>query len=101
VIAVAEAEWVSVSRPCGELAPAGRSFIAKSSNLVCAIEAMGSVDAGPRDLSISTEQNQTNGVLGQSAIGPGLDPENRFLYPKRDGDGAVDLPIDYPGGVAN
>jgi C4-dicarboxylate-specific signal transduction histidine kinase len=42
-----------------------------------AVEAMGSVEAGPRELSISTEQNQTNGALvAVRDTGPGLDPEN-------------------------
>src|SRR5215470_12695900 len=48
-------------------------------NLVLnAVEAMGSVEAGPRELSISTEQNRARGVLvavGDS--GPGIDPEHR------------------------
>src|SRR5205807_1365037 len=42
-----------------------------------AVEAMGSVEAGTRELLISTEQNQVKGVLvavGDS--GPGVDPEN-------------------------
>ena len=46
-------------------------------NLVLnAVEAMGSVEAGARELSISTEQNRTDGVLvavGDS--GPGIDQE--------------------------
>ena len=42
-----------------------------------AVEAMGSVQAGPRELSISTEQNQTNGVLvAVRDTGPGIDVEH-------------------------
>src|SRR6266702_4621081 len=42
-----------------------------------AVEAMGSVEAGPRELLISTEQNQTNGALvAVRDSGPGLGPEN-------------------------
>jgi len=47
-------------------------------NLVLnAVEAMGSVEAEPRELSISSEQNRASGVLvavGDS--GPGIDPEH-------------------------
>jgi C4-dicarboxylate-specific signal transduction histidine kinase len=47
-------------------------------NLVLnAVEAMSSVESGPRDLLIGTEQTPGNGVLvtvGDS--GPGIDPEN-------------------------
>jgi len=42
-----------------------------------AVEAMGSIEEGPRELLISTEQNQTKGTLvavGDS--GPGLGPDN-------------------------
>ena len=42
-----------------------------------AVEAMGSVEAGPRELLISTEQNQTGGVLvAVRDSGPGIDPEH-------------------------
>jgi C4-dicarboxylate-specific signal transduction histidine kinase len=42
-----------------------------------AVEAMGSVEAGPRELLISTEQNQAKGVLvAVRDSGPGIDPEN-------------------------
>jgi C4-dicarboxylate-specific signal transduction histidine kinase len=41
-----------------------------------AIEAMGSV-AGPRELLISTEQRQTNGVVSVRDSGPGIGPEER------------------------
>jgi signal transduction histidine kinase len=42
-----------------------------------AAEAMGSVEAGPRELSISTGQNETNGVLvAVRDSGPGIDPEH-------------------------
>src|SRR6185503_7919216 len=47
-------------------------------NLVLnAVEAMGSVEAGPRELSISTEQSRAKGVLVTVRdSGPGIDPEN-------------------------
>ena len=47
-------------------------------NLVLnAVEAMSSVEAGPRDLLIGTEQTQGNGVLVTIRdSGPGIDPEN-------------------------
>jgi PAS domain S-box-containing protein len=42
-----------------------------------AVEAMGSVVAGPRQILISTEQNGANGVLvAVRDSGPGIDPEN-------------------------
>jgi C4-dicarboxylate-specific signal transduction histidine kinase len=42
-----------------------------------AVEAMGSVEAGPRELSISTEQTRANSVLvAVRDSGPGIDPEN-------------------------
>src|SRR6476659_8129105 len=42
-----------------------------------AVEAMGSVQERPRELLISTEQNQANGiVVAVSDSGPGIDPEN-------------------------
>ena len=42
-----------------------------------AVEAMGSVQERPRELSISTEQTQANGVLvAVRDSGPGIDPEN-------------------------
>jgi PAS domain S-box-containing protein len=42
-----------------------------------AVEAMGSVEAGPRELFISTEQDQTNGVLvAVRDSGPGIYPEH-------------------------
>ena len=42
-----------------------------------AVEAMGSVEAGTRELLISTEQNQAKGVLvAVRDSGPGIDPEN-------------------------
>jgi PAS domain S-box-containing protein len=47
-------------------------------NLVLnAVEAMSSVKAGPRELKISTEQTQENGVLvSVRDSGPGIDPEH-------------------------
>jgi PAS domain S-box-containing protein len=42
-----------------------------------AVEAMSSVEAGPRELSISTEQSRTNAVLvAVRDSGPGIDPEH-------------------------
>ena len=42
-----------------------------------AVEAMGSVQERPRELSISTEQSQTSGVLvAVRDSGPGIDPEH-------------------------
>ena len=42
-----------------------------------AVEAMSSVEAGPRELLISTEQKQTNGVLAAVRdSGPGIDPDH-------------------------
>ena len=74
-------------------------------NLVMnAVEAMGSVQEGPRELSISTEQTQANGVLvAVRDSGPGIDPETSrarlrgFLHHEiqRSGDGVVDLPVDH------
>jgi PAS domain S-box-containing protein len=47
-------------------------------NLVLnAVEAMGVVEAGPRELLISTEQTEANGVLvAVRDSGPGIDPEH-------------------------
>jgi signal transduction histidine kinase len=47
-------------------------------NLVLnAVEAMGSVEAGARELVISTEQTKTGGALvGVCDSGPGIDPEH-------------------------
>jgi PAS domain S-box-containing protein len=42
-----------------------------------AVEAMASVEAGARELLISTKQNETNGiVVAVSDSGPGIDPKN-------------------------
>jgi PAS domain S-box-containing protein len=42
-----------------------------------AVEAMGSIDAGARELLISTEQSETNKiVVAVRDSGPGIDPEN-------------------------
>ena len=42
-----------------------------------AVEAMSTVEAGPRELLISTEQTQTGGVLvSVRNSGPGIDPEH-------------------------
>ena len=69
-----------------------------------AVEAMGSVEEGPRELLISTEQSQANGVLvAVRDSGPGIDPEHlervfdAFYTTKseRRRDGAVDLPVNH------
>jgi signal transduction histidine kinase len=69
-----------------------------------AVESMGSVQDGPRELSISTEQTQANGVLvGVRDSGPGIDGKHlervflAFLHHEiqRSRDGAVDLPVDH------
>jgi signal transduction histidine kinase len=39
-----------------------------------AVEAMGSIEAGPRELSISTEQDQTRVLVSVRDSGPGVDP---------------------------
>jgi len=39
-----------------------------------AVEAMGSVEAGTRELLISTEQNQTGVLVAVRDSGPGIDP---------------------------
>jgi signal transduction histidine kinase len=42
-----------------------------------AVEAMGSIEAGARELLISTRQSETNGmIVAVSDSGPGIDPEN-------------------------
>jgi signal transduction histidine kinase len=41
-----------------------------------AVEAMGSTDAGARELSISTEQNHTGVLVAVRDSGPGIDPEH-------------------------
>jgi hypothetical protein len=42
-----------------------------------AVEAMGSVEVGPRELSISTEQSQASGVVvGVRDTGLGIDPKH-------------------------
>jgi signal transduction histidine kinase len=46
-------------------------------NLVLnAVEAMGSVQEGPRELSISTEQDHTGVLVAVRDSGPGIDPEH-------------------------
>jgi PAS domain S-box-containing protein len=42
-----------------------------------AVEAMGSVEAGVRELSIRTEQNHTGVLVAVCDSGPGVDPDNR------------------------
>jgi signal transduction histidine kinase len=41
-----------------------------------AVEAMGFVEARPRDLLISTEQNPTGALVEVHDTGPGIDPEH-------------------------
>jgi signal transduction histidine kinase len=69
-------------------------------NLVLnAVEAMGSVEAGPRELSISTEQNPASGVLvAVRDSGPGIDAENRervfnVFYTTKSGGTGIGLSI--------
>ena len=42
-----------------------------------AVEAMGSVEAGARELSISTEQDHTGVLVAVRDSGPGIDPDHR------------------------
>ena len=42
-----------------------------------AVEAMGSVETGPRELLISTEQDQTGVLVAVHDSGPGIDPADR------------------------
>ena len=65
---------------------------------------MSSVEAGARELSISTEQSRTNGVVvAVRDSGPGIDPEHlervfeAFYTTKseRNRDGPVDLPVHH------
>jgi signal transduction histidine kinase len=45
--------------------------------LLVSVEAMESVEAGARELLISTEQNQANSVLvAVRDLGPGIDPDH-------------------------
>jgi signal transduction histidine kinase len=44
--------------------------------LLNAVEAMGSVEAKPRDLLISTEQDHTGVLVAVRDSGPGLDPSH-------------------------
>ena len=70
-----------------------------------AVEAMSTVEAGPLELSISTEQTQTGGVLvSVRNSGPGIDPDylervfQAFYTTKPSGgsrNGTVDLPINH------
>jgi hypothetical protein len=58
-----------------------------------ALEAMGSVEAGPRELLISTRQNHTGVLVAVHDSGPGIDPEhldrvfNSFYTTKPSGTG--------------
>ena len=69
--------------------------------LLNAVEAMGSVEAEPRELLISTEQDHTGVLVAVHDSGPGIDPEHLervfecLLHHEvqRNGDGAVDLPV--------
>jgi signal transduction histidine kinase len=47
-------------------------------NLVLnAVEAMGAIEAGPRELSISTEQDQMGVFVAVGDSGPGIEPDDR------------------------
>jgi len=41
-----------------------------------AVEAMGSVEVGPRELSITTEQDRTGALVAVRDSGPGIDPRH-------------------------
>jgi PAS domain S-box-containing protein len=81
-------------------------------NLVLnAVDAMSSIETGPRELVISAEQSRTNGVLvAVRDTGPGIDAEHRervfeaFYTTKSSGVGMgpVDMPVDHrcPWGAA-
>jgi C4-dicarboxylate-specific signal transduction histidine kinase len=69
-----------------------------------AVEAMSSDEEGARELSISTEQSQTGGVLVEVRdSGPGIDREHlervfELFYTTKTsgvGDGAIDLPFHH------
>ena len=68
------------------------------------VEAMSSVEEGARELSISTEQGETNDILvAVQDSGPGIDPENLkrvfvpFYTKKTDWNrnGTLDLPVHH------
>jgi C4-dicarboxylate-specific signal transduction histidine kinase len=68
-----------------------------------AAEAMGAVEARPRELPITTEQTEANGVLvAVRDFGLGIDPEHvegvstpLHNEVQRSGDGVGDLPIHH------
>ena len=69
------------TRPTEEAAPVEGDRVQLQQvalNLVLnAVEAIGSVEAGPRELLLSTERSQENGVLvAVRDSGPGIDPEH-------------------------
>jgi signal transduction histidine kinase len=76
--------------------------------LLNAVEAMGSVEAAPRELLISTRQDHTGVLVAVHDSGPGIDPEhldrvfNSFYITKTSGTGmglSICLPIiDAHGG---
>jgi len=67
--------------------------------LLNALEAMGSVEAAPRELLISTRQDHKGVRVAVHDSGPGIHPEHLdrifLLHHKaqRNGDGAIDLPV--------
>ena len=72
--------------------------------IVNAVQAMGAVEEGPRELFITTAQAEPNGVLvAVKDSGPGLAPEKSradlrpllHVEARRFGDGVVDLPFDH------
>jgi C4-dicarboxylate-specific signal transduction histidine kinase len=66
-----------------------------------AVEAMGSVEAGARELLVSTEQDHTGVLVAVRDSGPGVDATHlervfeAFYTTKSGGNGVVDLPLHY------
>src|ERR1700757_2364416 len=47
------------------------------------VEAMGAIEAGPRELSIRTEQDQMEVLVAVGDSGPGIEPERPLPFPLR------------------